>query len=380
MSENKHINTPFISLLALGFVAIALFVTVTILPKGQRTRTQAGASGVQFSLNPVSETFVGVGDQKAFELVATFQNGSPTETVDYLKAEVSFPPSYVILPDASYVQTYFTSNPTNFTRIFRVDGPYASNTSGKIIVEVGAKTPGGGPATAITEGQSYSLRVARIVYQAAAQTTTPQYVTLSGISVVRWVGGTGPTPAAENIPVVVPTGVPAGSFAAARFQVSAGPTATPVPPTITAVPLPTVTPRPPTSTPVPPTLTPVPPTNTPVPPTLTPRPPTLTPVPPTLTPRPPTLTPVATNTPVPSVTPTPKPCTRKADGDANCDGSIDGIDYSIWLNSQCPSTRGAGQQCARVDADFNLDTNVDDTDYYIWFAHRYEAPATTPAP
>ncbi len=70
------------------------------------------------------------------------------------------------------------------------------------------------------------------------------------------------------------------------------------------------------------------------------------------------------------VTPTdvPPSCMYKKYGDANCDGSVDGIDYSIWLNSQCRP--GSGQKCANTKADFNNDGNVDDEDYQIWFDGR----------
>lgn len=77
----------------------------------------------------------------------------------------------------------------------------------------------------------------------------------------------------------------------------------------------------------------------------------------------PTVTPIP-----PTSTPIPVACVRKAQGDANCDGAIDGIDYSIWLNTQCRPA--AGQTCADTRADFNKDGNTDDSDYQIWFANR----------
>jgi len=131
----------------------------------------------------------------------------------------------------------------------------------------------------------------------------------------------------------------------------------------------------------------VPATATPIPPTLTPRPPTSTPVPPTLTPRPPTLTPVPpspTSPASPSTTPIPG-CTMKSLGDADCNNVIDGIDYSLWLNSQChlnaglPGNPTPAQECASYAADFNNDKNVDDADHNIWFANR-NITTTTPAP
>lgn len=69
------------------------------------------------------------------------------------------------------------------------------------------------------------------------------------------------------------------------------------------------------------------------------------------------------------VTPTPNStCPTKTKGDANCDGSIDGLDYSLWLNSQCHPS--GDQQCSYLKADFNNDGNVDDSDYIIWENNR----------
>lgn len=92
-------------------------------------------------------------------------------------------------------------------------------------------------------------------------------------------------------------------------------------------------------------------------------------------PPPPTAVPLPTATPAPTSTPAPTvppggnnscPVT-KGKGDANCDGVIDLIDYSIWLNNQCHP--GSGQSCGDLRADFNGDGNVDDADYTIWQAH-----------
>ena len=60
------------------------------------------------------------------------------------------------------------------------------------------------------------------------------------------------------------------------------------------------------------------------------------------------------------------PCSKKSQGDANCDEKIDGIDYSMWLNRQCNS----GCAAENLKADFNLDNKVNDDDYSIWFNNR----------
>lgn len=63
----------------------------------------------------------------------------------------------------------------------------------------------------------------------------------------------------------------------------------------------------------------------------------------------------------------PQPCARKGEGDGNCDGTIDLLDYGIWLDTIC--SPAPGQQCADLRADFNFDQRVDDTDYSIWLAN-----------
>lgn len=61
-------------------------------------------------------------------------------------------------------------------------------------------------------------------------------------------------------------------------------------------------------------------------------------------------------------------CSRKPEGDANCDGKIDGIDYSIWLNHQC--NPGNGQSCTDFRPDFNSDRKINDEDLNIWKSKR----------
>lgn len=80
-----------------------------------------------------------------------------------------------------------------------------------------------------------------------------------------------------------------------------------------------------------------------------------------LTPVPATGTPVPTGTspqPTPTLSPT---CNLKNQGDANCDGLFNGIDYSILINTQCAKTSPL-QQCADLRADFDRDTDVDQVD------------------
>lgn len=85
----------------------------------------------------------------------------------------------------------------------------------------------------------------------------------------------------------------------------------------------------------------------------------------------PTNTPTPTSTFTPTITlgPTATPvpgCPKKPQGDANCDGAVNGADYSFWLNRQCTT----GCASANLVADFNGDSQVNDNDYTIWFNNR----------
>ncbi len=64
-----------------------------------------------------------------------------------------------------------------------------------------------------------------------------------------------------------------------------------------------------------------------------------------------------------------KPIPPWPPGDANCDGQIDGADYTIWADHY-KQAGGWGQ------ADFNADNFVDGADYTIWADH-YDAPNGT---
>ena len=84
------------------------------------------------------------------------------------------------------------------------------------------------------------------------------------------------------------------------------------------------------------------------------------------TPTVPLFTPSPTSPSTPTPTQSSSTCNKKGEGDANCDGVINGVDYSMWLNRQCNS----GCAAENLKADFNSDNKVNDDDYSIWFNHR----------
>ncbi len=75
-------------------------------------------------------------------------------------------------------------------------------------------------------------------------------------------------------------------------------------------------------------------------------------------------TPTATQVPATPTITQPASCDKKPTGDANCDGNINGRDYSVWLRSQC------SRSCLDKRADFNNDTKVDEIDRQIWIDNR----------
>jgi hypothetical protein len=378
----------FFLLLAAVFAALKLALTK------QEIRKKASSTEMTLTLYPTNETF-NVGEVKSFDLKATFTGGSGSEKIDYFKTVISFPEQLKIPDDPQYAIIL----PSGLKRIIQVDDPQTANAKGKIQIELGAERANEGPPT----NQTYT--VFRIYFQATAGTTTPSNISLESIQVVNNLSSemsTTANGASVTVNDVRPTITPppsgyctsddqcpdtercdsdnkctqvicvmgapvcqqivvrnhrceldnlpdgtsctdedgnAGSCQEGACVISA--------------------------------LTPT--------------------CPPPVCPPPPIdsgcyyegqdscscgilVCPTPSNTPFPSqppsITPTPIPSCQKDKGDANCDGIIDGVDYSIWLNSQCPPTRPTNAVCGDYSADFNNDGNVDDSDLAIWMQNR----------
>jgi len=56
----------------------------------------------------------------------------------------------------------------------------------------------------------------------------------------------------------------------------------------------------------------------------------------------------------------------KTGGDANCDGSVDGADYSVWRREYLDICKTEPIESATWEADFNCDSKVDGYDYSLW--------------
>ena len=104
-------------------------------------RSKAGASSATLSFLP-NNLSLKLGEVSApISLLLQFQDGSRDEKIDYLKLVLNFSKDNLELAD------YIDTSTSGLSRQIRVDGPVAANGSGQIIIELGANSPGAGPAT-----------------------------------------------------------------------------------------------------------------------------------------------------------------------------------------------------------------------------------------
>lgn len=114
------------------------------------------------------------GEDKVLDLKASFNNGSASQKVNYFKTTVVFSNTYLNMPAGVYVDTSMSG----LAKVFRVDGPTAANQTGKIVIELGANTPGTGPTTGGV------LTIARITFRGITKTPSPQSITIDQSQIV----------------------------------------------------------------------------------------------------------------------------------------------------------------------------------------------------
>lgn len=115
------------------------------------------------------------GEEKEVSVIANFVNGSPSETINYLKTSISYSSDFIVLSDGKYVDT----SESGFDKIFRVDGPTAANQNGVLVVELGMKNPGTGPTT------DKSLLIGKFIVQGKTQSGSPQQFTFGNTQMVN---------------------------------------------------------------------------------------------------------------------------------------------------------------------------------------------------
>lgn len=154
-----------ISLVLILALFLATILTAVFLKKTTEKKVKAGASGVTFSILPSSDTF-SLNQTKTVTLMVSFTNGSAEEKLDYLKTEIIFPKEYFNLAD------YLDTSTSNLGKILRVDGPTVANQEGRIVIKLGAASPGSGPST------DKAITVAKIPFKAVKQTGESQTITI----------------------------------------------------------------------------------------------------------------------------------------------------------------------------------------------------------
>jgi hypothetical protein len=136
-------------------------------------RSKAGASSATLSFLPNNLSFK-VGEVSApISLLLQFQDGSSDEKIDYLKLVLNFPKDNLELAD------YIDTSTSGLSRQIRVDGPVAANGSGQIIIELGANSPGAGPAT-----NTSPITVAKLKFRGKSIVNNSQ-ITIGDVQIVN---------------------------------------------------------------------------------------------------------------------------------------------------------------------------------------------------
>ena len=136
-------------------------------------RSKAGASSATFSFLP-NNLSLKVGEVSApISLLLQFQDGSGDEKIDYLKLVLNFPKDNLELAD------YIDTSTSGLSRQIRVDGPVAANGSGQIIIELGANSPGAGPAT-----NTSPITVAKLKFRGKSAVNNSQ-ITIGSVQIVN---------------------------------------------------------------------------------------------------------------------------------------------------------------------------------------------------
>jgi hypothetical protein len=177
----KFFTYKIVKIFSIGLVFLLSGIFFVYYLNQYLYRSKAGASSATFSFFP-NNLSLKVGEVSApISLLLQFQDGSGDEKIDYLKLVLNFPKDNLELAD------YIDTSTSGLSRQIRVDGPVAANGSGQIIIELGANSPGAGPATntspitvaklkfrgkSIVNNSQITIGDAQIVNNASAAITT----------------------------------------------------------------------------------------------------------------------------------------------------------------------------------------------------------------
>lgn len=155
-------------------IVAVVFLSVKSVGEKKDIRRHAVDTTMTLAFYPTSST-LSVNETKSFDLIATFINGSPSQTIDYFKTAIVFSKDYLKVPFDKYVDT----SSSGFDKIINVDGPIIANQNGKISIELGAGSPNSSVST------NKPITIAKIFFQATAQTVPTQHITIGDTQVIK---------------------------------------------------------------------------------------------------------------------------------------------------------------------------------------------------
>jgi len=157
-------------LLGLVFLLSSVFLVYYLNQYLYRSKAGASSATLLFLPNNLS---LNIGQASPeIQLLLQFQDGSSNEKIDYLKVILNFPKDKLEL--AGYIDT----STSGLDRQIRVDGPVAANSSGQIIIELGALSAGAGPST------STSFTIAKLKFRGKSTVNNGQ-ITISDVQIVN---------------------------------------------------------------------------------------------------------------------------------------------------------------------------------------------------
>jgi hypothetical protein len=169
----KFFTYKIVKIFSIGLVFLLSGIFFVYYLNQYLYRSKAGASSATFSFFP-NNLSLKVGEVSApISLLLQFQDGSGDEKIDYLKLVLNFPKDNLELAD------YIDTSTSGLSRQIRVDGPVAANGSGQIIIELGANSPGAGPAT-----NTSPITVAKLKFRGKSIVNDSQ-ITIGDVQIVN---------------------------------------------------------------------------------------------------------------------------------------------------------------------------------------------------
>lgn len=173
--KRTHVILLVLIIIAVGSIFVLGKSKNQAIVENQQTQIQQpiGSNGTLF-LEPSSFS-LNSGEEKEISVMANFANGSPNETINYLKTSINYSADSIVLSEGKYVDT----SESGFDKIFRVDGPTAANQAGVLVIELGMKNPGTGPTT------DKSVVIGKFVVKGKSQTGSVQQFTFGNTQMVN---------------------------------------------------------------------------------------------------------------------------------------------------------------------------------------------------